>query len=87
MDRAMTTRGQKPYRDAIERVLAEHGIRKFRYEMGGKHMRCIFMLPDGVEHYSTFPTTPSDYRGAKNKASEVRHQLRKLGVMPLEKRK
>lgn len=83
----MTVRAQKPFRDAIERVLAEHGITKFRYAMGGKHMRCIFTLPNGVEHYTSFPCSPSEYRGAKNKASEVRHQLIKLGVAKMEKRK
>ncbi len=76
----MSARAQKPYRDAIERILAEHGITKFRYEPGGKHMRCFFKLPDGREQFTVFPSTPSEHRGAKNKASEVRHQLIRLGI-------
>ena len=83
----MTTRGQQPFRDAIESVLKKNGITKWRYAQGGKHMRCIFTLPNGEEHYTSFPSTPSEHRGAKNKASEVRHQLAKLGVASLEKRK
>lgn len=83
----MSSKAQKPYRDSIERVLAEHGITKLRYVPGGKHMKCIFTLPNGDEQFTVFPSTPSDHRGAKNKASEVRHQLIKMGVAKLEKKK
>lgn len=78
---------QKPYRDAIEAELTAVGIRKWRYETGGRHMKCFFTLPNGKEHSIAFPCSPSDHRGAKNKSSEVRHMLHKLGFNSLEKRK
>lgn len=76
---------QKPFREAIERVLKEHGITVWQYVPGGKHMRCEFVLPGGKVQFTMFPSTGGEYRGALNKASEVRRQLAALGVPKVKK--
>lgn len=63
------------YFDTVVEPLREAGI-EFKIEHGGKHPRVVW---DGGCH--TFPSTPSDARGALNARSDIRRALRDGGLI------
>lgn len=64
----------REYVEAIKRLFAEHGVRDFYFEHGGRHPRVIARFR-GKLVQSSFPCTGSDFRGIRNCIGQLRKEL------------
>jgi hypothetical protein len=63
---------------ALERFLAKHGIKTYRYEWGGKHPRLV-VQHGGREVFITLPSSSCSRRTRYYAVSNLRHALGFVG--------
>jgi hypothetical protein len=63
------------YESRLRRLLAERNITTYRFEVRARH-RAVVVAHGGRRITATFPSTGSDFRGARNAVADLRRALR-----------
>jgi hypothetical protein len=72
---------KNPCLDAALRELADAGIRDVQRSFGGKHLQLRWRANGHGMRMYTLALTPSDWRGPRNVAADIRRMLREDGML------
>ena len=69
----------RPYQQMAELELAHWPGVQFRVEVTGRHEK-VFLTYAGRTQFLVRPATPSDHRGPKKHACDIKRKLREMGA-------